>query len=45
MKISKGINAVYSVAYEVDQKNGTDYFVRFKKWLTHIQDENLMVSE
>jgi 4-hydroxybutyryl-CoA dehydratase/vinylacetyl-CoA-Delta-isomerase len=38
-----GINAVYSVAYEVDQKHGTDYFDRFKKWLTHIQDENLMV--
>jgi 4-hydroxybutyryl-CoA dehydratase/vinylacetyl-CoA-Delta-isomerase len=45
MKISKGINAVYSVAYEVDQKHGTDHFERFKKWLTHIQDENLMVSE
>ena len=38
-----GINAVYSVAYEVDQKCGTDYFERFKKWLTDIQDENLMV--
>jgi len=38
-----GINAVYSVAYEVDQKYGTDYLERFKKWLQHIQDENLMV--
>lgn len=38
-----GINAVYSVAYEVDQKCGTDYFERFKKWLTDIQEENLMV--
>lgn len=38
-----GINAVYSVAYEVDRKCGTDYFERFKKWLTDIQDENLMV--
>jgi 4-hydroxybutyryl-CoA dehydratase/vinylacetyl-CoA-Delta-isomerase len=38
-----GINAVYSVAYEIDQKHGTDYFERFKKWLTYIQDENLMV--
>jgi len=38
-----GINAVYSVAYEIDQKCGTDYFERFKKWLTFIQDENLMV--
>ena len=38
-----GINATYSVAYEIDQKLGTDYFERFKKWLIHIQDENLMV--
>ena len=38
-----GINAVYSVAYEIDQKQGTDYLERFKKWLINIQDENLMV--
>jgi 4-hydroxybutyryl-CoA dehydratase/vinylacetyl-CoA-Delta-isomerase len=38
-----GINAVYSVAYEIDKKRGTDYFERFKKWLIYIQDENLMV--
>ncbi|MGD8521055.1 MAG: 4-hydroxyphenylacetate 3-hydroxylase N-terminal domain-containing protein [Desulfobacterales bacterium] len=38
-----GINAVYSVIYEVDQKLGTDYLERFKKWLIRIQDENLMV--
>jgi 4-hydroxybutyryl-CoA dehydratase/vinylacetyl-CoA-Delta-isomerase len=38
-----GINAVYSVAYEMDQKYGTDYLERFKKWLIYIQDENLMV--
>jgi 4-hydroxybutyryl-CoA dehydratase/vinylacetyl-CoA-Delta-isomerase len=38
-----GINATYSVAYEIDQKYSTDYFERFKKWLTFIQDENLMV--
>ena len=38
-----GINAVYSVAYEIDKKDGTDYFERFKQWLTRIQDENLMV--
>jgi len=38
-----GINAVYSVAYEVDQKLETDYLERFKKWLIRIQDENLMV--
>ena len=38
-----GINAVYSVVYEVDQQCGTDYLGRFKKWLTFIQDENRMV--
>ena len=38
-----GINAVYSVVYEIDEKFGTDYFERFKKWLIRIQDENLMV--
>lgn len=38
-----GINAVYSVAYEIDEKYGTDYFERFKKWLIYVQDENLMV--
>jgi 4-hydroxybutyryl-CoA dehydratase/vinylacetyl-CoA-Delta-isomerase len=38
-----GINAVYSVAYDMDQKLGTDYFERFKDWLLYIQDENLMV--
>ncbi len=38
-----GINAAYSVAYEIDRKHGTSYFELFKAWLTHIQDENLMV--
>ncbi|MBW1828760.1 MAG: 4-hydroxybutyryl-CoA dehydratase [Deltaproteobacteria bacterium] len=38
-----GMNATYSVTYEIDAKYGTDYFERFKKWLIHIQDENLMV--
>jgi len=38
-----GINAVYSVTYEIDQKFGTSYFERFKQWLIRIQNENLMV--
>jgi len=38
-----GINATYSVAYEIDEKYGTDYLERFKKWLIHIQDENFTV--
>lgn len=38
-----GINAVYTVAYEVDRDRQTRYFERFKKWLAFIQDENKMV--
>jgi 4-hydroxybutyryl-CoA dehydratase / vinylacetyl-CoA-Delta-isomerase len=38
-----GINAVYSVAYDIDQKYGSDYQERFNRWLTYIQDENRMV--
>ena len=38
-----GINAVYSVTYEIDKECGTNYFDRFKQWLIHIQDNNLMV--
>jgi len=38
-----GINAVYSVAYEIDEKLGTDYLQRFTRWLTRIQDDNRMV--
>jgi 4-hydroxybutyryl-CoA dehydratase/vinylacetyl-CoA-Delta-isomerase len=38
-----GINAVYSVTYEIDQKFGTSYFERFKQWLIRIQNDNLMV--
>jgi 4-hydroxybutyryl-CoA dehydratase/vinylacetyl-CoA-Delta-isomerase len=38
-----GINAVYSVVFETDQKYGTHYLDRFKDWLKYIQDENLMV--
>ena len=38
-----GINATYSTVYEIDQKYGTHYLERFKKWLIHIQEKNLMV--
>lgn len=38
-----GINAVYSTVYEIDRNHGTNYMERFKKWLTRIQDDNLMV--
>jgi 4-hydroxybutyryl-CoA dehydratase/vinylacetyl-CoA-Delta-isomerase len=39
-----GLNAVYSVTYEVDQKNGTNYHKRFVKFLRDVQDRDLMVS-
>jgi 4-hydroxybutyryl-CoA dehydratase/vinylacetyl-CoA-Delta-isomerase len=38
-----GINATYATVYEIDKKHGTNYMERFTKWLTRIQDENLMV--
>ncbi|MBP5750865.1 MAG: 4-hydroxyphenylacetate 3-hydroxylase family protein [Firmicutes bacterium] len=38
------INAAYSVSYEIDQKYGTDYHERFKKFLTYIQDNDLMLA-
>jgi len=39
-----GINAVYSVTYEIDKKYGTNYHDRFKEYLKYIQEENLMVT-
>jgi len=38
-----GLNATYSVTYEMDRKHGTEYHERFKRWLLQIQDANLMV--
>ena len=38
------MNTVYTVTYEVDQKYGTHYHDNFKKFLTYIQDEDLMVA-
>ena len=37
------MNATYIVTYEIDQKYGTDYHERFKKFLTYVQDYNLVV--
>lgn len=39
-----GLNATYSVTYEMDRKHGTGYHERFTRWLIHIQDANLMVT-
>ena len=38
------MNAVYSVTYECDQAMGTGYHERFKRFLTDVQDNDLMVA-
>jgi 4-hydroxybutyryl-CoA dehydratase/vinylacetyl-CoA-Delta-isomerase len=38
------LNAVYTVTYEMDEDLGTDYHERFKKYLTGIQESNIMVA-
>ena len=37
-------NAVYSAAFEIDGKYGTDYFERFKNYLLYVQKEDLVVD-
>lgn len=37
-------NAVYSTAFEVDQKYGTDYLQRFEKFLKYVQEEDLVTD-
>lgn len=37
-------NAVYSTTYETDQKYGTEYHARFKKFLEYVQKEDLTVD-
>jgi len=37
-------NAVYSTAFEIDEKYGTDYFERFKNYLLFVQKEDLVVD-
>jgi 4-hydroxybutyryl-CoA dehydratase/vinylacetyl-CoA-Delta-isomerase len=39
-----GINAVWSVTFEMDQANGTDYHARFRRFLERVQREDLMVA-
>ena len=40
-----GINAVFSTTYEIDEKHGTDYHQRFRKWLTNVQREDLCIND
>lgn len=37
-------NALYSVTFEMDKKNGTDYHERFKKYWIEVQMQDLMVD-
>ena len=37
-------NATYSTTYEIDEKYGTHYHENFKKFLTYIQDNDLIVD-
>jgi 4-hydroxybutyryl-CoA dehydratase/vinylacetyl-CoA-Delta-isomerase len=39
-----GLNSVYSVTYEIDQKMGTDYHKRLVNLLKEVQSKDLMVS-
>ena len=39
-----GANALYSVTYEMDKKNGSDYHERFKKYWIEVQNQDLMVD-
>ena len=37
------MNALYGVTYEIDEKHGTPYHERLKKFLAYIQENNYMV--
>lgn len=37
------LNASYMTTFDTDQKHKTDYFERFKKYLMHVQETNVMV--
>ena len=37
-------NAVDSVTYEIDRKLGTEYHARFRQYLQHVQEDNLVVD-
>ena len=39
-----GLNGVYITTYDIDQKHGTEYHQRFKKYLTYVQQNDLMVA-
>jgi 4-hydroxybutyryl-CoA dehydratase/vinylacetyl-CoA-Delta-isomerase len=38
------LNALYATSYDTDQAHGTDYHERFKKYLTMVQENDLMLA-
>lgn len=39
------LNALYSVTYEMDREYGTNYHKRFLKYLSYVQEEDLMIND
>ncbi|MDP2661927.1 MAG: 4-hydroxyphenylacetate 3-hydroxylase N-terminal domain-containing protein, partial [Dehalococcoidia bacterium] len=39
-----GINAVFSTTFEIDEKYGTDYHQRFRKWLADAQERDITIA-
>ncbi|MFH1539928.1 MAG: 4-hydroxyphenylacetate 3-hydroxylase family protein [bacterium] len=39
-----GINSLYSITFEIDEKLGTDYHQRLKNYLEYVQEENIMIA-
>jgi 4-hydroxybutyryl-CoA dehydratase/vinylacetyl-CoA-Delta-isomerase len=39
-----GLNGVYITTFDIDQKYGTDYHERFRKYLQYVQDNDLMIA-
>jgi len=38
------LNAAFATSYEVDQAHGTDYHERFRSYLKHVQEDDLMLA-
>lgn len=39
-----GLNALYGITYEIDEKRGTDYHRRLREYLEYAQSENIMIA-
>jgi 4-hydroxybutyryl-CoA dehydratase/vinylacetyl-CoA-Delta-isomerase len=38
------LNSLFSVTYDIDQENGTDYHDRLRQFIAHVQGENLVIG-